>query len=75
MAFNLLPVAPLDGSKIILPFIPRRLEDSYEDFMRYGPFVLLGILLLERVVNFPFLTWWVSGIAEAVFHFFVSIFL
>ncbi len=75
MAFNLLPVAPLDGSKIVARFIPLRFEDHYEQWMRFGPFVLLGILLLERVINFPFLTWWVSGIADRVFHFFVSIVL
>lgn len=44
--FNLLPIPPLDGSKVIFPFLPPAL-DGFVDFMnRYGPFVLLGLVLL-----------------------------
>jgi Zn-dependent protease len=74
MAFNLLPVAPLDGSKIVACFVPLRFEDLFDEWMRFGPFIILGILLLERVIHFPFLTWWVSGIADAVFHLFIFVF-
>ena len=45
MAFNLLPIAPLDGSKVLAGFIPLRHELAYERFMHYGPFILLGLLL------------------------------
>jgi Zn-dependent protease len=44
--FNLIPVHPLDGSKIILPLLPRGLAIEYEDFMhQYGMFVLLALIL------------------------------
>ncbi len=33
MAFNLLPIAPLDGSKIVEAFIPLRYEDAYAAFI------------------------------------------
>lgn len=66
MAFNLLPVAPLDGSKVIAPLVPLRYLDRYEEFLRVGPWVLLGILLAERLFEFPFLTWWVETISGAV---------
>jgi Zn-dependent protease len=62
MAFNLLPIAPLDGSKIIHPFIPWRYEDGYERFMRQGPFILLFLLIAERALNVPFLIYWIEGI-------------
>ncbi len=45
--FNLLPVPPLDGSKIFLPFLPQRL---YADIMRYehlGWIVLMVALALD----------------------------
>lgn len=64
MAFNLLPIAPLDGSKILLPFIPRRYEWDYERFMQYGPYVLLFLLVAERMINFPFLAFWITTIAR-----------
>jgi Zn-dependent protease len=60
MAFNLLPVAPLDGSKIIGIFVPYQYEREYQEFLYYGPFVLLGLLIAERVFHFPILLGWIS---------------
>ncbi|MEQ1849906.1 MAG: site-2 protease family protein [Candidatus Peribacteraceae bacterium] len=74
MAFNLLPIAPLDGSKIIAPFIPSRYQWDYERFLQIGPMVLLGILIAERAFNFPILVYWVNMIANAFFNIF-SLFL
>ena len=55
--FNLIPIPPLDGSKILFPFLPRAL-DGFVDFMnQYGPFILLGIILISFVTNLPILTY------------------
>lgn len=62
MAFNLIPIAPLDGSRILHMFIPLRHEDRYEEIMRKGPMILLILLLAERFLHFPFLSIWVGGI-------------
>ena len=44
--FNLVPIPPLDGSKIIFPFLPRAL-DGFVNFMnQYGPMILLGLVAL-----------------------------
>ena len=44
--FNLVPVAPLDGSKILPAFLPKSTALEYEQFMhRYG-FILLLMLLI-----------------------------
>lgn len=72
MAFNLLPIAPLDGSNILGAFIPLRYEVAYENFMQKGPFILLTILLLERIFSVPLLLGWISffiNSALAIFHF------
>lgn len=66
MAFNLFPVAPLDGSKILEGFVPYRHELEYERFMQYGPYILLGLLLFESFLPFPILSGWVFGISDAV---------
>ena len=51
--FNLIPIPPLDGSKVIFPFLPRAL-DGFVDFMnQYGPMILLGIILVSFVTNLP----------------------
>jgi Zn-dependent protease len=49
--FNLIPIPPLDGSKVIFPFLPRAL-DGFVDFMnQYGPMILLGLILVSFVTN------------------------
>ena len=52
--FNLIPVAPLDGFKVLAGLLPRH---WYEDFMqmeRYGIFILLVLLLTGFVGNILF---------------------
>jgi Zn-dependent protease len=54
--FNLLPIPPLDGSKVIFPFLPRAL-DGFVDFMnQYGPMILLGLILVSFVTKLPVLS-------------------
>ncbi len=51
--FNLIPIPPLDGAKVIFPFLPRAL-DGFVDFMnQYGPFILLALVLLTFLPMFP----------------------
>jgi Zn-dependent protease len=53
--FNLIPIPPLDGSKVIFPFLPRAL-DGFVDFMnQYGPMILLGIILVSFLTRLPIL--------------------
>jgi Zn-dependent protease len=70
MAFNLLPIAPLDGSNILRAFIPYSMQYRYDDWLRIGPFVLLFVLVFESFLPFPILTAWV----EAIMSFILSIF-
>ncbi len=44
--FNLLPFAPLDGSKIIAALIPPRYLASYYRFETYSPFIFLAVFIL-----------------------------
>lgn len=46
-AFNLLPIAPLDGFKVTLRILPQPLADSFARLERYGPFILLGLIMLD----------------------------
>jgi Zn-dependent protease len=66
MAFNLLPIAPLDGSKVLQGFIPYKYMDQYEEFMRVGPYILLALFIAEMTVNFPLLSLWITTIMEWV---------
>jgi Zn-dependent protease len=42
--FNLLPVPPLDGSRIVEHFVPYKSRPTWESFQRIAPFVLLAII-------------------------------
>lgn len=46
--FNLLPIPPLDGSKVLSAFVP---EESYERFASFEPFI--GLAFLAFIVLFP----------------------
>lgn len=50
--FNLIPVPPLDGSKILLSFLPRKYEWKFAQYQQYIQFALL-ILLVLGVLNTP----------------------
>ncbi len=59
MVFNLLPIPPLDGSKVIMPFLPNRMQAKYEELEKYGfvlvlLFLLVGFSLLIPVIDFLF---------------------
>jgi len=42
--FNLLPIPPLDGSKIIPYFLPESMQDAWYSFEQYGFIILLGLV-------------------------------
>jgi Zn-dependent protease len=49
MLFNLIPIAPLDGSKILVTFLPDRQAYEYSRFMeRFGMLMLLGLIMFGR---------------------------
>jgi Zn-dependent protease len=51
--FNLIPIPPLDGSKVIFPFLPRFLDGFVMFMNQYGPMILLGLILVSFVTSLP----------------------
>jgi Zn-dependent protease len=45
-AFNLIPIPPLDGSKILMGFLPERWQYSLARIEPYGFFLIIGLLFL-----------------------------
>ena len=43
-AFNLIPIPPLDGSKILMGFLSHRLQCSLSRLEPYGFFIIIGLL-------------------------------
>lgn len=44
--FNLIPIPPLDGSKILSSMLPGDMAYKYESIGQYGPFILIGLVYL-----------------------------
>ena len=52
--FNLLPIPPLDGSRVVDAFLPARWRPQWEAFSRYSMFLLLAIVFLGwRIIAVP----------------------
>jgi Zn-dependent protease len=64
--FNLLPVPPLDGSKLLAGLLPIRLRESYMRLGRYGIFIVLPLVYLA--LKYGVLTM----IVEGIFHLLVK---
>lgn len=51
--FNLVPVPPLDGSKVVAGILPPKLRQPYVSIERYGIFIIIALLylgLLDRII-------------------------
>ena len=65
--FNLIPIHPLDGGQIFGAMISENNPEFASKLQAYGPLVLLGIIILERVANIPILTTIMSPFNYLVF--------
>jgi len=53
--FNILPIAPLDGSKILAGLLPIGFGKFIAVLERYGPFILIGLIIIGRVTDMSIL--------------------
>lgn len=70
MVFNLIPIPPLDGSKVLLAALP----DKYANFKAFlttrGPIILFGLLLLDSFTNLGIFSSLFAGILSFFSRFF-----
>lgn len=60
--FNLFPIPPLDGSKVLAGFVPPSISDILDKIEPYGFFIVMGLLyfgVLSAVMN-PIITFFLS---------------
>ena len=71
--FNLIPIPPLDGSKIIGTILP---DESYEEYMgyqRYGMFFMMGLLLVFNLLESYGIASPLDKLMDTIFYFFYDL--
>jgi len=66
MIFNLIPIPPLDGSKILAFFIPPRFDRQLASFLHNGPYILFGIIIIEQVTHIGILSPIIIGLIQKI---------
>jgi len=49
--FNMLPLPPLDGGRVVLGLLPRSLAVPYAKLERYGMAILIGLLIVPPLIG------------------------
>lgn len=49
--FNLIPLPPLDGSKLLFSLLPDKYINFKYNLSRYGPWILLSLIFLDNALN------------------------
>lgn len=60
MLFNLIPLAPLDGEKVVSYFIPRQLAGGFANIQRFGPIILMVLLFVLPYLGIDIISWVMS---------------
>ncbi|MBA7517873.1 hypothetical protein ES705_09929 [subsurface metagenome] len=59
-AFNLIPIPPLDGSKVLFSLLPPRYAHIEYWLERYGFMILIGLIFFDRITGLPILWGWIG---------------
>lgn len=62
--FNMIPIPPLDGSRVLMHFLPPQYEYAFRNLERYGIFIVFGLLLLGPMVGLHVFHWIIFGFAN-----------
>lgn len=65
-AFNLLPIHPLDGSKVLKGLLPLKQAYAFSSFERLGPVILLGLIMIGWMSGFSVI-WTLIGPFVTIF--------
>jgi len=66
-AFNLLPIPPLDGSRIVAHFLKGDLAARYRGLDRFGMLIILAVIVFFRAPLTSYLVWFMRSFSRLLF--------
>lgn len=72
MVFNLIPIAPLDGEKVVGYFIPNSFRNIWQRIQAEGRKILLICFFILPRVGVNFMDTFISGLSLAIYRFLVG---
>lgn len=58
--FNLLPILPMDGGRVVVSLLPKNLSIRYQETEKYGLFVLIGVLFILPAMGIDIVGWFIG---------------
>lgn len=65
--FNLIPIHPLDGFKVVTGLLPRDIARPIESLAPYGPGILMTLIVIGWVTPFSPIFWLIGGVSDTLF--------
>lgn len=62
--FNLIPIPPLDGSRVLGAFLPRNAYEKWVQVDRYGMLLVIVLIIVFQRQFFDLMEWAIIGLAE-----------
>ncbi len=72
--FNLLPILPLDGGRILSALLPLKYSIEYQKTEHYGFYILIGLMFIGPMLGINVIGWFINTLYP-LFASFVSIFI
>lgn len=71
-AFNMIPIFPLDGSRILTGLLPESAAERYRALEPIGPMLLLSVILISSFSNVPILGMVISPVVGTLSRIFTG---
>ena len=60
--FNLLPVLPMDGGRVVASLLPKNLSIKYQESEKYGLFILIVVLFILPSMGLNIVGWFIGAL-------------